>query len=152
MSRDFPMELITGIEKIDLQHMELVARIKMLHESFLNGSNAEKLVETFEYVRCYINEHFSTEENEMIKLNYPHYERHLKAHSDFTEDYMKLEELFKQDGTSSNFNLDFNVTLIEWMRNHVLSEDKILADFIREKEGHVKPETIIDLKKNHEQY
>lgn len=133
MFKDFPMELITGIEKIDLQHMELIARIKMLHESFLNGTNPEKVIETFNYINCYINEHFITEENYMIELNYPHYERHLKAHKDFIADYLKLENLFNKEGASSDFNLDFNVQLIDWMKKHVLEEDIILANFICEK-------------------
>lgn len=133
MFKDFPMELITGNEKIDLQHMELVARIKMLHESYLSGTNTEKLLETFEYIKCYINEHFITEEKFMLKLgDYPHYERHLQAHRKFIEDYLKLEKLFKNEGASSDFNLDFNIQLIEWMKKHVLEEDKALADYIKE--------------------
>ena len=131
MLTDFPMDLITGNEKIDLQHMELVARIKMLHESYLSETNTEKLIETFNYIKSYINEHFATEENYMIKHNYPHYERHLN-----------LEKLFKKDGLSSDFSLDFNVRIIEWLRDHVRKEDVILANFIREKEANSKEKKI----------
>jgi hemerythrin len=147
MSRDFPMEIITGIQEIDIQHMELVARIKKLHESFVNGMDKQKLLETFEYVKCYINEHFATEESYMLKLEYPYFERHLKAHDNFTAEYLKLRNLLKEDGTSTNFNLDFNVTLINWMKNHVLEEDKILAEFIRKKEGGSAPEQEMNAKK-----
>jgi hemerythrin len=149
MFKDFPMELITGIEKIDIQHMELISRIKELHESYLNGTNTEKLMETFHYIRCYINEHFATEENYMLNLNYPNYQRHLNAHRDFVTDYLKLEKLLKKDGLSSDFNLDFNVQLIDWMKNHVLEEDKILADFIRETNANSEQETI-DINLNNE--
>jgi len=134
MRTDFPTELITGIEKIDIQHMELIYRIKMLHESFFNETNPEKLLETFEYIKCYTNEHFATEEKYMIELNYPNYDRHLKAHKEFIEDYLNLEKVFKNDGLSSDFSLDFNVRIIEWLKNHVFKEDIILADFIRKKE------------------
>ncbi len=134
MIKEFPVELITGIEKIDLQHMELIARIKMLHESFLNGTNREKLAETFEYVKCYINEHFATEEYYMIKYNFPEVQRHQEEHKEFAEKYSKLETLFKKDSNSSDFNLDFNVQLIDWQKNHVMSEDMVLADFIRDRE------------------
>lgn len=134
MLNDFPIELLTGIEKIDLQHMELISNIKMLHESYLNGTNPEKLMETFEYVKCYIKEHFETEENYMVKLNYPNFERHLNAHKEFDADYSNLEKLLKQEGLSSDFSLDFNVKLIKWLKDHVFNEDITLADFIREKE------------------
>jgi len=143
MIKDFPMELITGNEKIDLQHMELVARIKMLNESYLNDTNKEKLAETFEYIKCYIDEHFKTEENFMSELEYPHINRHKLAHKEFTQDYMKLDNLFKKDGISSEFNLDFNVKLIDWLHNHVLMEDKFLADYIYEKEMPVNEEKTI---------
>jgi len=149
MFKDFPMELITGIEKIDLQHMELVARIKMLHESYLNGTNTEKLLETFEYIKCYMNEHFKTEENEMLELNYPYCERHIEEHKVFVEDYLKLEKLFKKEGLSSDFNLDFNVQLIDWMKRHVLDEDKILAEFILGKKIDSEQEKV-DLNLNNE--
>ena len=131
MRIDFPMELITGVEKIDLQHMELVSRIRTLHESYLNGTSAEKLAETMEYLKCYVAEHFSTEEKYMKEHNYPYYERHTKIHREFVEDFSKLTAEFKQKGLSADFNLDFNVKLIEWMKSHVLGEDKALADFIR---------------------
>ena len=131
MRTEFPMELITGVESIDLQHMELVARIQVLHESYLNGTNAEKLAETMEYLKCYVVEHFATEEKYMKELNYPGYKKHAKIHQEFVEDFSKLTAEFKQKGLSSDFNLDFNVKLIDWMKNHVLGEDKVLADFIR---------------------
>ena len=134
MYTDFPMELITGIEQIDLQHMELVARVKMLHESYLSGTNTEKLLETFDYFKCYINEHFATEEKYMTDLNYPHIERHIKAHKEFTADYFILEKLLKKDGLSS----DFNVIIINWLKDHVFNEDIVLADFIRSKDKKAK--------------
>lgn len=138
MHTDFPMELLTGIEKIDLQHMELVARVKNLHESYLSGTNNEKLMETFDYFKCYIDEHFVTEEKYMVELNYPHIERHMKAHKDFTTDYLNFEKLFKKDGLSADFNLDFNVSIIKWLKDHVFNEDIALADFIRSKDKKAK--------------
>jgi len=134
MHTDFPMELLTGIEKIDLQHMELFARVKMLHMSYLSGTNTKKLMETFDYFKCYINEHFKTEEKYMTELKYTHIERHIKAHKEFAADYLNFEKLFKKDGLSSDFNLDFNVSIIKWLKDHVLNEDILLADFIREKD------------------
>jgi len=134
MHTDFPIELITGIEQIDLQHMELIARIKMLHESYLSGTNTEKLKETFDYIRCYIDEHFATEKKYMTELNYPHIVRHIKAHKEFTIDYLNFEKFFKKDGLSPDFTLDFNVKLINWLKDHVFKEDVVLADFIRAKD------------------
>ena len=131
MSAEFPQELITGVEKIDLQHMELIARIKSLHESYLNGTSTEKLAETLEYLKCYVVEHFRTEEKYMKEFDYPNYERHAGIHKKFVEDFLVLSAKFRQEGISPDFNLDFNIKLIDWMRNHVLGEDKELADFLR---------------------
>jgi len=134
MIKDFPVEIITGIEKIDLQHMEFVARIKMLHESYINGNNEEKLAETFHYMKCYIEEHFETEEFYMTKYKYPGFESHMQDHQDFADKYLELEKLFKKDNNSHDFNLDFNLQIINWLHSHILGEDMALADFIREKE------------------
>lgn len=134
MIDDFPMELITGIDKIDLQHMEFIARVKMLHESFLNGTNTEKLLETFNYIKCYIIGHFAAEEKMMLELGYPNYKRHANAHKVFIEDYSNLEKTFKQDGLSSDLKLDFNVQLINWITSHIMDEDILMAEFIRQSE------------------
>lgn len=131
MTNDFPLELITGVEKIDLQHMELIGRIKALHESYLNNTSAEKLIETIEYIKCYVTEHFATEEKYMMELDYPKYKNHVKIHTEFIEDFSKLLAEFKQKGVSADFNLNFNIKLIDWLRNHVLEEDKEMAEFIR---------------------
>lgn len=131
MIDNFPKDLITGVEKIDIQHMELVARIKALHESYLNGTSAEKLAETLEYLKCYVIEHFTTEEKYMRELNYPHYERHTQIHRQFVEEFLLLLAEFRQKGISSDFNLNFNVKLIDWIKDHVLGEDKEMAAFIR---------------------
>lgn len=149
MIKDFPMEIITGIEKIDLQHMELISRIRMLHESFLTGTNAETLLETFYYIKNYINEHLKLEETYMADLDYPYAERHKEGHKEFVANYSKLEELFKSEGTSSDFNLDFNVQLIDWLKAHVLSEDKELAEFILGKKYDEEKE-LTDLNLNNE--
>lgn len=130
------MEIITGIEEIDNQHKELFNRVKMLHESYLNETNKEKLIETFNYIKTYINDHIKLEENYMIKFDYPNYKRHMDSHAEFIKKYSALEKLFKQDGTSSDFTLDFNVAIIDWLKVHVLHEDKVLADFILEKQSH----------------
>lgn len=143
MFKDFPMEIITGIEKIDLQHMELVSRIRNLHESFLTGTNKETLLETFYYIKNYMNEHFNLEESYMADLDYPHAERHMAFHKEFFEKYSKLEKLFNEKGVSSDFNLDFNVQLIDWLKKHVLMEDKELARFILGNNG-VKEQEAVD--------
>lgn len=149
MFKDFPMEIITGIEKIDLQHMELISRIRKLHESFLTGTNKETLLETFYYIKNYMNEHFNLEESYMADLDYPHAKRHTAFHKEFFEKYSKLEKLFNEEGVSSDFNLDFNVQLIDWLKEHVLMEDKELARFILGNNG-VKEQEAVDLNLNNE--
>jgi len=135
MQTEFPINLITGVEQLDLQHMEFIARIKSLHESFVGGNNSEKLLETYQYVKFYINEHFLLEENYMLHKNYPDFENHIKAHRAFSRDFEALERIFKKEGASSHFNLDFNVQIINWLKTHILKMDMALAEFIREKQA-----------------
>jgi len=135
MQIEFPKNLITGIDQVDLQHMEFIARIKALHESYINENNSQKLLETYNYVKFYIDEHFCLEESYMLHNNFPDFEKHIKAHRAFSRDFEALEKIFKTEGASSSFNLDFNVQIINWLKTHILKMDMSLADFIREKQA-----------------
>lgn len=131
MKNEFPLELITGIDRIDAQHMELMARMQQLYESYLEGTNVKKVTETMQYLKIYVNEHFATEEKYMRDIDYPNTQMHVVSHRDFINDFCKLEEEFIKNGYSNDFNLDFSVKLIGWMKNHVMMEDKFLADFVK---------------------
>lgn len=131
MSRDFPKDLITGIEKIDIQHIELFSRLNELYDSFLEGKNIEKTMEIMKYLKHYVNEHFATEEVYMRNLGYPDAKKHIGEHRNFVSDFCKLEDNLNENGYSVDFNLDFNIKIFEWIKNHVMSEDKRLAEFIK---------------------
>lgn len=133
MEQDFPMELITGIEKIDLQHMELMARVKLLYDSYLNGTNPQEIIKIFSYLKCYVEEHFKTEENAMIEYEYPGYNGHKAEHTKFYKEYETLEKKFVEKGITADFNLELNIKIIDWLKNHVLQEDKFMADYIKAK-------------------
>ena len=105
--------------------------MQQLYESYLEGKNAEKVAETMQYLKVYVNEHFATEEKYMRDFNYPNTQRHTVLHRNFINDFLKMENEFNEKGYSSDFNLNFSVKLIDWMKKHVMKEDKMLADYIK---------------------
>lgn len=131
MDKSFPKELVTGVEKIDFQHMELFARIWQLYDSYLEGKSREKVTETMKYLKCYVNEHFITEEKYMMALDYPDIDWHRKCHREFYNEFCLLEMKFEAKGFNPDFNLDMNLKIAEWLKKHVMEEDKRLAVFIQ---------------------
>ncbi len=131
MKNEFPKELITGIDSIDRQHMELFARMQQLYDSYVEGKNVQTVIETMQYLKVYVDEHFATEEEYMKKHNYPNAQRHIVAHRNFINDFSELEKELNENGYSNDFNLDFSVKVIDWMKNHVMMEDTLLAESIK---------------------
>jgi len=131
MKNELPKELITGVETIDAQHTELFTRMQNLYDSYLEGKNVQQVIETMHYLKVYINEHLATEEVYMKKINYPNMQRHIVMHRNFINEFSKLEKDLNENGYSSEFNLNFSVKIIDWMKNHVMMEDTLLAKTIK---------------------
>jgi hemerythrin len=119
--------LATGIEKVDQQHKQLIETVNSLLEAVKNGEPKDKVDETIEFLSDYVITHFKTEEEVMIKHQYPEYEKHKDIHENFVKDFKEL--LKKRNELSFTFKLQTKVG--EWLINHIHNVDKKMAKYIR---------------------
>jgi len=123
--------MLIGVGVIDGQHRELIGRMDKLKDSCMQGKGCQEVEETLKYVVSYIQEHFKTEEEIQAKCAYPEIVEHKKLHAGFVERVISLLQEDKRTGPSTELTGKVNKTLIGWFIQHIRTEDKKLALYIK---------------------
>ena len=118
-------------ELIDEQHKSLV---KLTNEFYANCQQNRflaniSLFETIKGTLHYIKTHFTTEEDVMLKANYPDLPTHKKEHEDFVlhvqESIKNLENQLEPDTEG------FIKMLMDWVLQHIAESDKKYIPYIK---------------------
>ena len=134
--------LAHGVQLIDDQHEKLVQLTNTLHLACYEGREIANhcFVETAREAVKYVNYHFSTEEQMMLFLMYPHYHTHKKEHEVFIREILRQTQMFTEQKTLvPNRFVQF---LKDWVMSHIAVCDKALAKFVLNMENHDKLEII----------
>ena len=119
----------TGNDEIDRQHKELLDRMEVLLMSLLNGREEAEAGETLRHLASYIDIHFGTEETLMERTGYDRLDIHRAAHENMRGQVKALAEAFEKAPREAPVQiLNF---LTEWLRQHLSSEDQLMADHLR---------------------
>lgn len=124
-------EFLVGVEAIDDQHRELLARINQLAGKIREGDTSG-IDETLRFVVDYVHFHFENEEHIMIDLNYPLMSDHLHEHQRFVEHLDKLRGEISS-GLHDPLYLGFQIQLFlfDWFVNHTTGTDGHLGRYVR---------------------
>lgn len=125
--------LLTGIENIDNQHIELFNRISQFVFACSQNKGSQEIVNTINYLESYITVHFHDEELLQQESGYPEYNYHKQLHEQFVKDFIKLKKQYDGYGASSYFVREVMQTLINWLKNHIGEADKDLAAYLKSK-------------------
>jgi hemerythrin-like metal-binding protein len=119
----------TGIEKIDQQHRNLFSQISLLLEALRKNEAQERIPGLLDFLAEYVEGHFSEEEQAMEASAYPGLARHQAVHDGMREKVADLLLQFQADPRVMTPEvMEF---LMEWLTNHINTEDKRLADHLR---------------------
>jgi hemerythrin len=131
-------ELETGIDILDEQHRHYIDLLNDYCEKATEHTKTFKktrqLMESFDFLRQYAKEHFSTEESIMTDAEYPDYESHLAEHLHFLKHVEALYQDMKANGFSPELSREVNYYTIEWFIDHILESDMQLVEFIKVKD------------------
>ncbi len=130
-------ELSTGISLIDEQHRQMFDQINLLIEIIRQGRGEDKFFKTVTDLKEYTALHFKTEEDMMVKFDYPDYEDHKNLHKKYSENFDRLINVIKHMGYKEREDglhllLRIQHLLAEWLFNHVAGADKKLGDFLKQ--------------------
>jgi hemerythrin len=124
-------DMETGVEKIDLQHKELIKRINDLLAIEERAASEAETRKTIDYLREYVVKHFSDEEQLQINSKYPKYEEHKQKHSLFVDDFSRFESEFAGKSHTIDFTMKLNSLLITWIVKHIKGDDVEFGRFYK---------------------
>lgn len=119
-----------GVEKIDCQHRQLLAKLNEFFEACSKQQGKEQIEETLKFLKEYTLEHFSNEEELMADIDFPELAEHHKTHAEFVKTVLELEETLKTKGPSVLSTIKLNRTLTDWLLNHINKCDKLIGEYM----------------------
>lgn len=124
-----------GIKDIDDQHKVFVNLINRLSNELRGEISQDHTAAIINELDAYARFHFISEENIMCRAGYPKLDEHKSLHLSLIDKLGSKEGLLSLQPTKERIDeiIEF---LAGWFLNHTMNEDKLFADFIREKKDH----------------
>jgi hemerythrin len=119
-----------GISIIDEEHKEFIDIINKAIVAKAHDGNPEEVRDILYEMVKYSYTHFATEEDYMLKFEFPEYQLHLNEHIDFKDKTIKnYNKLLKGDYQIVNEILE---NLKQWLVNHIQGTDTKYIDCFKE--------------------
>ncbi|MEJ5285435.1 MAG: bacteriohemerythrin [Brevinematia bacterium] len=128
---DWNENLSVGLTSFDEQHKKLVSIVNRLYDAMKEGKGRDVLGEVFSELIEYTKFHFKSEEEVMLKYDFPGYKEHLDEHNKLTKEVMELKE--KYDKGNIFITTEILAFLKDWLAHHILETDKKYGPFLKEK-------------------
>lgn len=123
-----------GIPEMDAQHaywIELIERFRAAAADHLLDRRAfDAAYEALEHLLAYTKEHFASEEKFIAERGFPDLEPHCQRHRELEADVARLLDEIRQHKTHTT-PLKLNLLITIWLMEHIMSEDKQYARFLR---------------------
>lgn len=124
--------LETGIERIDEQHKEIFKIVEAALKIGKEEHTQEELKESIEFLRRYIELHFSDEESLQKESNYPKASVHKMMHYRYTRDLQALINEYEQEGDTLSTMKAISKDVIVWLIEHIKVHDKEFSLYYKE--------------------
>lgn len=122
------VNFITGHERIDADHRELLEHLNCLHDAVQEQWAVEDQRQVLDALIARTAEHFRHEEDLMRKMAYAGFSKHKTEHDMLLEEVRELQVRFNSGSIALTENLfDY---LSEWLNFHTATTDKKLVDAI----------------------
>jgi len=133
-------DLSVGDDRIDAQHKAFFDRINMLFAATLKGDAKGETLDAIDFLYSYALHHFETEEQMMRDLVYPASRSHKLMHEEFFTNLLLIRRDIEAAGLSSEVVLRLHANVVNWLTDHILTEDKMIGKFkhscIKPADGH----------------
>ena len=120
----------TGNGLVDSQHKEIFRLVESVLES--SYTSAANIKDAIDFLANYTITHFKHEESLMDESAYPLAHIHKRQHADFVADVVALMKMVDGENDDKINRTTIENVIINWLIDHVLGSDKILAAHYRE--------------------
>jgi hemerythrin len=128
-----------GIPLIDEQHKKLFDIAGDAQELLLMPKSMDKFDEIatiIDELRAYVEFHFEAEQGIMEKIRFPKYFSHKFEHQALIKKMNELD-IHNIDDDQQNQLLNIVTLIIDWITEHVLEKDKVMAAHYKKVKGEV---------------
>jgi len=125
--------MLVGIPHIDSQHKALLEAINQLIDACNKGKGRSEIEQTLNFMVSYTKGHFKDEERYQETHAYAGAAAHKRMHTHFIMRVGGLVQEFNENGPSVTLVSKINNLLIEWVDNHIKTEDRKFGDYINRK-------------------
>jgi len=135
MAFEWSDELSVGVERIDAQHRELIARTNALLQALPGGDGpaSQAAMDTLLYLSSYVEEHFSDEERLMAEVTFPGLAAHREEHLRFRGSLRVLVRRFSLGGIDQVLRQAIEEEVCGWIVRHVLGTDRGIGRFLKDR-------------------
>lgn len=131
-------EYKVDIELIDTQHKELFEKLEgfimIARDKEISWENRlEKVRESLEFLKGYVEFHFDEEEKLQERIDYPYIEEHKVAHKKFKAGIDSYVDIFLDGGFTEEKIQEFSAKLMTWLIMHVGHMDQRIGKYMKEK-------------------
>lgn len=123
--------LETGVQKIDIQHKDIIDKMENIGKAGMSGTAADQLLPTLKFLKKYVSEHFADEEKLQLESRYPKYLQHKQAHIQFVKKIDDLFSKFEDQGASISVIIETNNIIFDWFVKHINNVDKEFAAYYK---------------------
>ena len=120
----------TGNTQVDNEHKEIFKLVQNVIDTTYDATD-EKTETSIDFLAEYTVNHFKNEENLMSESSYPDMPIHKKQHDDFVGEVVALRERVKGESDNLKRNADIKKIIVNWLTDHVLGSDKVMANYYR---------------------
>lgn len=136
---EWTRELEIGVEPIDYDHRMLIGSINELRVLIQSKDKNQlnQIIRVVDFLSSYVRYHFEREENFMVAMGFDLVDAHKTRHQQFKTWVDQLVIKCKNNPETVNLK-DVHGKLVDWLTNHILKDDKLLAKLARENPEKVK--------------
>lgn len=133
MANLFTDRLLVYVEDIDEQHRRIFDIVEEFYKACMGVKDKDRILDIFKVLKGSLEEHFKSEENYMVKYNYPEYEAHKEKHNIFMLKLQALDRSFKGNFILFTKLMEANEFFAERFVTHISDVDNKLGEFLRDK-------------------
>ncbi|MBT3011688.1 MAG: hemerythrin family protein [Candidatus Thiodiazotropha sp. (ex Lucina aurantia)] len=126
---DWDTNFEVGHERIDSEHRVFLNLIRTISTEVEANSNKERILRLLAELVKYAEFHFLSEENEMLRVDYPGYDEHRHEHEKLLTKFTDMMAQFRSGALPLDSIVEF---VFLWFALHTTQVDKRLGEYIQQ--------------------
>jgi len=122
--------IAVGIPAIDEQHRELYRKLDAFLLALAEHRSPREVETLVAYLSDYVRDHFSSEEEMMVRTEFPGLTSHQEEHAAFRDECARAAERLRLSGADHGMGLDVAAFVTDWLERHIEVTDRAFGTYL----------------------